>query len=134
MKAPSHRGVPIPGRNTVPGFAWWHLTRRKRARLLSRSHWQASSRSGHAWGRPYLPLAGLVTLVENESNSSYGSNLGALATLAWVCFVRVGEVATVQVADIALPGAIQFWKSKTGEERYTTRPLSRAADQVRECA
>ena len=35
---------------------------------------------------------------------------------------------------IALSGFIQFWNRKTGEEGYTTRPLSRYADQVREWA
>ena len=64
----------------------------------------------------------------------YGPLFGALATLAWVCFLRVTEVATIRVADIVLPGAIQFWNSKTWDEGYTTTPLSRYADQVREWA
>ena len=38
------------------------------------------------------------------------------------------------MVDIALPGAIQFWNSKSGDEGYTTRPLSRYADQVQEWA
>ena len=68
--------------------------------------------------QPYLPPAGLVILVENAFKSRYGPLLGALATLAWVCFRCVGEVATIRVADIALPGSIQFWNSKTREEGY----------------
>ena len=35
---------------------------------------------------------------------------------------------------IALSGFMHFWNRKTGEEGYTTRPLSRYADQVREWA
>ena len=84
--------------------------------------------------QPYLPLASLVISVENASKSRYGPLLGALAAFAWVCFLRVGEVASVRVADIELPGSIQFWNSKTGEEGYSTRPVSRYADQVREWA
>ena len=38
------------------------------------------------------------------------------------------------MTDIALPGSIQFWNSSTGEEGYTTRPLSRYTDQVHEWA
>ena len=38
------------------------------------------------------------------------------------------------MVDIALPGSIQFWNSKTGEEGYNTRPLSRYADQVQDWA
>ena len=83
---------------------------------------------------PSLPPAGLVILVENATKSRYGPLLGALATLAWVCFLRVGEVATIRVANMELPGAIQFWNFKTGDEGYTTRPPSRYADQVREWA
>ena len=62
--------------------------------------------AGSAAPQPYLPQAGLVILVENASKSGYGPLLGALATLACVRFLRVGEVATVRVADIALPGSI----------------------------
>ena len=76
-----------------------------------------------------LPLAGLVILVESATKSKYGPLLGALATLAWVWFLRVGEVATIRVPDIALPGAIQFWN-----EGYTTKPLSRYTDQIGEWA
>ena len=35
------------------------------------------------------------------------------------------------MADIALLGAIRFRNSKTGDEGYTTRSLSRYMDQVR---
>ena len=58
--------------------------------------------------QPCLPPAGLLILVENATKSRYGPLLGALATLAWVCFLRAGEVATIRVADIALPGAMQL--------------------------
>ena len=61
-----------------------------------------------SWNQPYLPPVGLVILVENASKSSYGPVLGALATFAWSCFLRVGEVATIRVAEITLTGAIQF--------------------------
>ena len=43
-------------------------------------------------------------------------------------------MATVRVADIALPESIQFSNSKIGEEWYTTRPLSTYANQVRQWA
>ena len=84
--------------------------------------------------QPYLPPAGLVILGENATKSTYGPLLGALATLAWVCSLRAVEVATIRVADIALPGAFWFWNSKTGDEWYTTRPLSRYTNQVQEWA
>ena len=71
----------------------------------------------------HLPPAGLVILVENATKFRYGPLLGALATLAWVTFRRVGEVATIYVANIALPGSSQFWYSKNGDEGYTTRTL-----------
>ena len=93
-------------------------------------HKRIAAGAASAGPQPYLPPAGLVILVENASKSWYGPLLGALATLAWVCFLRVGEMAAVRVVDIALPGSIQFWNSKTMEEGYTTRPLSRYADQV----
>ena len=41
-------------------------------------------------------------------------------------------MATIRVADIALPGTFQFWNSKIGCEGYTTGHLSRYMDQVRE--
>ena len=94
-------------------------------------HKRIAAGAASAGLQPYLPPAGLVILVENASKSRYEPLLGALTTLAWACFLRVGEIATVRVADIALPESIQFWNSKTGEEGYTTRPLSRYADQVR---
>ena len=56
---------------------------------------------------------------------------GALAVLSWVCFWRVGEAAGLRVSDLAMPGFLQFWNTKTGEEGYTTRPLCRYADGVR---
>ena len=56
----------------------------------------------------YNPPTGLVILVENVSESMYGPLLGALAALAWVCFLPVGEVATIQVANIVLLGTIRF--------------------------
>ena len=56
--------------------------------------------------QPYLLPAGLVILVENASKSRHAPLLGALATLAWVCLLRVGEVATFRVAGIALPGSM----------------------------
>ena len=87
-------------------------------------HKRIAAGAASAGPQPYLPPAGLVILIKNASKSRYGPLLGAPATLAWVCFLRVGEVATIQVADIALPGSIQFWNSKAGEEGYTTRPLS----------
>ena len=72
--------------------------------------------------------------MDNAPKARYGPLLGALATLAWAHFLRVGEAATICDADIAVPGSIQFWNSKTGEEGYTIRPLSRYVDQVREWA
>ena len=44
----------------------------------------------------------------------------------------MGEAAGIRVSDLAMPGFVQFRKSKTGEEGYTTRPLYRYADGVRE--
>ena len=134
MKGPSYRGVPVPRPSTVHGFARWHPTWHERACLPSQRHWQTSSRSGHAWGRPrspseasrrpsaalricngshrqsplftkgsqraasagpqpYLVPAGLVLLVDTASKPRYELLFGALATLALVCFPRVGEVA-----------------------------------------
>ena len=55
----------------------------------------------------------------------------ALAIISWVCYLRVGEAAGIRVSDLAMPGFVQFWNSKTGEEGYTTRPLYRYADGVR---
>ena len=55
MKAPSYRGVPVLGPRNVPDCAHGHLTPRERTRLLSQRPWQASSRSGHAWGLPRPP-------------------------------------------------------------------------------
>ena len=43
----------------------------------------------------------------------------------------MGEAAGIRVSDLAMPGFVQFWNSKTGEEGYTTRPLYRYADGVR---
>ena len=97
-------------------------------------HKRIAAEAALAGPQPYLPLAGLVIFVEKATRSRYGPLFGALATLAWVCFLRVREVATIRVADIALPGAIQFWNSKPGDKGYTTRPMSRYADQVREWA
>ena len=97
-------------------------------------HKRIAAGAASAGPQPYLPPAGLVILVENASKSRYGPLLGALATLAWVCFLRIGEMAIVRVADIALPGSIQFWNSKTGEEGYTNRPLSKYTDQVQQWA
>ena len=50
-------------------------------------------------------------------HSKYASLFGALAVLAGVCFLRVAGTKTIQVTDIAHPGCIQFWNSKTREER-----------------
>ena len=82
-------------------------------------HKRIAAGAASARPRPYLPPAGLVILVENVVKCRYGPLLGALAILAWVCFLRVGEVATIRVAD-----------SKTGDEGYTTKPLSGYTDQV----
>ena len=97
-------------------------------------HKRIAAGAASAGPQLYLPPIGLVILVENASESRYGPPLGALATLAWVCFPRAGEVATICVADMALPGAVHFWNSIIRDEGYTTRPLSRYADQVREWA
>ena len=97
-------------------------------------HKRIAAGPASAGTQPYLPPAGVVILVEKATKSKYGPLLGAFATLAWICFLRVGEVATIRVADIALPAAIQFWNSKTGDEGVTTKPLSRYADQGREWA
>ena len=70
-------------------------------------HKRIAAGAASAGPQPYLPRPGLI-LVENATKSRYGPLLGALATLAWVCFLRVGEVAPIRVSNIALPGAIQF--------------------------
>ena len=83
----------------------------------------------------YLPPAGLVIiLVQNATKSRHGPLLGPHAALAWVCLRQVRAVATIRVANIALPGAIQSWKSKTRVGRYTMKPPSTYEDQVREWA
>ena len=79
-------------------------------------HKRITEGADSAGRQPYLPPAGLVILSENASKSRYGPLLGALVTLALVCFLHVGEVATVRVADLALLGSIRFWNSKTGVE------------------
>ena len=81
--------------------------------------------------QPYLSPAGMVHLVERAKNSRYGTVFGAFAILSWVCFLRLGEAAGIRVSDLAMAGFVQFWNSKTGDERYTTRPLCRYADRVR---
>ena len=43
----------------------------------------------------YLPPASLVILVENASKSRYGPPLGALGTLAWVCWHRASGLYLV---------------------------------------
>ena len=81
--------------------------------------------------QPYLSPAGLVQLVEKARDSRNGTVFSALAIISLVCYLRVGEAAGIRVSDLAMPGFIQFWNSKTGEEGYTTRPLYRYADGVR---
>ena len=82
--------------------------------------------------QPYLSPAGMVQLVERAKNSRNGTVFCALAIISWVCYLRVGEAAGIRVSDLAMAGFVQFWNSKTGKEEYTTRPLYRYADGVRE--
>ena len=74
--------------------------------------------------------AGLVQLVE-ATDSRNRKVFSALAIISWVCYLRVGEAAGIRVSDLAMPGFVQFWNSKKGEEGYTTRPLYRYADGIR---
>ena len=71
-------------------------------------HKQIAAGGASAGLQPYLPPPGLVILVDNASKSRHGPLLGALETLAWVCFLRVGDVTTIRVVDIGLPGLLSF--------------------------
>ena len=59
------------------------------------------------------------------------SAMGRSATLSWVCLLRVGETASTRDGDLATPGFVQFCNSKTGEEGWTSRPLTRYGEGVR---
>ena len=78
-------------------------------------HKRIATGAASAGPQPYLPPTGLVILVENASKSRHGPLFGALATLAWVCFLRVGEVTTIQVVDIGLSGLLSFEIAKLGK-------------------
>ena len=94
-------------------------------------HKRIAAGAASSGSQPYLSPAGMVQLVEGDRDSRHGTVLSALAVISWVCYLRVGEVAGIRVSDLAMPGFVQFWNSKTGEEGYTTRPLHRYADGVR---
>ena len=94
-------------------------------------HKRIAAGAASSGSQPYLSPAGLVQLVEKARDSRHGAVFSALAIISWVCYLRVGEAAGIRVTDLAMPGFIQFWNSKTGEEGYTTRPLYRYADGVR---
>ena len=94
-------------------------------------HKRIAAGAASSGSQPYLSPAGLVQLVEKARDSRHGAVFSALAIISWVCYLRVGEAAGIRVSDLAMPGFVQFWNSKTGEEGYTTRPLYRYADSVR---
>ena len=94
-------------------------------------HKRIAAGAASSGSQPYLSPAGLVQLVEKARDSRNGTVFSALAIISWVCYLRVGEAAGIMVTDLAMPGFVQFWNSKTGEEGYTTRPLYRYADGVR---
>ena len=94
-------------------------------------HKRIAAGAASSGSQPYLSPAGLVQLVEKARDSRHGAVFSALAIISWVCYLRVGEAAGIRVTDLAMPGFVQFWNSKTGEEGYTTRPLYRYADGVR---
>ena len=94
-------------------------------------HKRIAAGAASSGSQPYLSPAGLVQLVERARGSRNGTVFSALAIISWVCYLRVGEAASIRVSDLAMPGFVQFWNSKTGEEGYTTRPLYRYADGVR---
>ena len=94
-------------------------------------HKRIAAGAASSGSQPYLSPAGLVQLVEKARDSRHGAVFSALAIISWVCYLRVGEAAGIRVTDLAVPGFVQFWNSKTGEEGYTTRPLYRYADGVR---
>ena len=94
-------------------------------------HKRIAAGAASSGSQPYLSPAGLVQLVEKARDSRHGAVFSALAIISWVCYLRVGEAAGIRVTDLAMPGFVQFWNSKTGEEGYTTRPLYRYADSVR---
>ena len=94
-------------------------------------HKRIAAGAASSGSQPYLSPAGLVQLAEKARDSRHGAVFSALAIIRWVCYVRVGEAAGIRVTDLAMPGFVQFWNSKTGEEGYTTRPLYRYADGVR---
>ena len=94
-------------------------------------HKRIAAGAASSGSQPYLSPAGLVQLVEKARDSRNGTVFSALAIISWVCYLRVGEAAGIRVSDLAMPGFVQFWNSKTGEEGYTTRPLYRYADGLR---
>ena len=94
-------------------------------------HKRIAAGAASSGSQPYLSPAGWVQLVERARDSRIGTVFSALAVISWVCYLRVGEAAGIRVSDLAMPGFVQFWNSKTGEEGYTTRPLYRYADGVR---
>ena len=94
-------------------------------------HKRIAAGAASSGSQPYLSPAGLVQLVEKARDSRNRTVFSALAIISWVCYLRVGEAAGIRVSDLAMPGFVQFWNSKTGEEGYTTRPLYRYADGVR---
>ena len=93
-------------------------------------HKRIAAGAASSGSQPYLSPTGLVQLVEKARDSRHGAVFSALAIISWVCYLRVGEAAGIRVTDLAMPGFVQFWNSKTGEEGYTTRPLYRYADGV----
>ena len=94
-------------------------------------HKRIAAGAASSGSQPCLSPAGLVQLVEKARDSRNGAVFGALAIISWICYLRVGKAAGIRVTDLAMPGFVQFWNSKTGEEGYTTRPLYRYADGVR---
>ena len=99
--------------------------------MVTTLHNRIAAGAASSGSQPYLSPAGLVQLVEKARDSRNGAVFSALAIISWVCYLRVGEAAGIRVTDLAMPGFVQFWNSKTGEEGYTTRPLYRYADGVR---
>ena len=77
--------------------------------------------------RALFPPWGCVSSWKKLSYSLVRGVWPLLSFLPWI-----GEVPGLLVVDASLPLSKPFWKSKTGEEGWQSRPLSPWADGVRE--
>ena len=64
-------------------------------------HKRIAAGAASSGSQPYLSPAGLVQLVEKARDSRNGAVFSALAIISWVCYLRVGEAASIRVTDLA---------------------------------